>query len=139
MVTVVIDTNVLISALVGHGRPRRLVTNLLEEHELITSREMITELVDVLTRAKFIGINSRHVNRFLSILVRKAEVVRVREQVNVIAVDPGDNVVLSTACEGNADYIVSGDKHLLDLKEFRGVRIVTVKEMLELLARGQTT
>jgi len=112
-VTVVVDTNVLISALVGHGRPRRLLSKLLEEHGLTTSREMLTELVDVLTRTKFTGINSRHVNRFLSILIGKVKVVEVDEHLNVIVEDPDDNIVLGTACKGNAEYIVSGDRHLL--------------------------
>lgn len=138
MVTAVVHTNVLISALVGHGKPRRLVTKLIEEHELIISGEMMVEFVDVLTRAKFMEIKKRHVNRFLSILASKAEIVRVREHFNVIAEDPDDNIVLSTAYEGNANYVVSGDKHLLNLKEFRGIKIVTVKEMLELLDNQQT-
>lgn len=138
MATVVVDTNVLISALLGHGKPRRLVTHLLEEHGLITSREMMTELIDVLTRVKFSGIKNRHLNRFLSILASKAKVVKVQEHLNVIAEDPDDNIILSTAHEGNANYVVSGDKHLLNLKEFRGIRIVTVKEMLELLDNSHT-
>lgn len=133
MVTVVVDTNVLISALMGHGKPRRLIIRLLEAHELTTSREMITELVEVLTRAKFKGIRKRDVNNFLSILVSKEKVVRVEEHLNVIAEDPDDNLVLGTACGGKANYVVSGDKHLLKLKQFRGIRIVSVREMLELL------
>jgi len=137
MVTVAVDTNVLISAFVGHGKPRRLVAKLLEERALVTSREILAELADVLARAKFVGIKSSQVSQFLSILVRKAIVVRVRQYLKVIAEDPDDNIVLSTAWEGKANYVVSGDKHLLNLKDFRGIRIVTVKEMLGLLHVGQ--
>lgn len=135
---VVDDTNVLISALIGHGKPRRLIINLVEDHELITSREMMTDLIEVLTRAKYPGIDSSHINKFLSILASKAEVVRVQEHLKVIAEDPDDDIVLSTARGGNANYVVSGDKHLLNLREFKGIRIVTVKEMLELLDSTQT-
>jgi putative PIN family toxin of toxin-antitoxin system len=138
MVTVAVDTNVLISALVGHGKPRRLVTKLLEEHALVTSREMLAELADVLARAKFVGIKSPQVSEFLLILVSKAVVVRVRQCLKVIVEDPDDNIVLSTAYEGKANYVVSGDKHLLNLKDFRGIRIVTVKEMLDLLHVGRS-
>jgi putative PIN family toxin of toxin-antitoxin system len=99
---------------------------------------MMTELVDALTRPKFIGIKSRHVNRFLSILVGKKEILRVQEHLNVIAEDPDDNIVLSTACQGNADFVVTEDKHLLNLKEFRSIRMITVKEMLELLDHSHT-
>ena len=134
---VVVDTNVLISAVMGHGKPRRLVTRLLKEHKVITSREMLAELVDVLDRAKFAKIKKRKVTKFLTILTNKAEIVSIQEDVDVIPEDPDDNIVLSTASEGNANYILSGDKHLLKLREFRGIRIVPVKEMLELLQKNQ--
>ena len=134
---VVVDTNVLISAVMGHGKPRRLVTRLLKEHKVITSREMLAELVDVLDRAKFAKIKKRKVTKFLTILTNKAEIVSIQEDVDVIPEDPDDNIVLSTASEGNANYILSGDKHLLNLREFRGIRIVPVKEMLELLQKNQ--
>ena len=133
---VVVDTNVLISAVVGHGKPRRLVTRLLKEHKVITSREMLAELVDVLDRAKFAKVKKRKVTKFLTILTNKAEIVSIQEDVDVIPEDPDDNIVLSTASEGNANYILSGDKHLLNLREFRGIRIVPVKEMLELLQKN---
>jgi len=136
-VIVVVDTNVLISAVMGHGKPRRLVTRLLKEHKVITSREMLAELVDVLDRAKFAKIKKRKVTKFLTILTNKAEIVSIQEDVDVIPEDPDDNIVLSTASEGNANYILSGDKHLLKLREFRGIRIVPVKEMLELLQKNQ--
>jgi len=133
LVKVVVDTNVLISALVGHGKPRRLITLLLEAHELIVSKEMTTELIEVLRRAKFRKIKNRHVDNFLSILVGRAKLVRVEGRLNVIVEDPDDNLVLGTACGGRANYLVSGDKHLLMLKQFRSIRIVSVREMLELL------
>jgi putative PIN family toxin of toxin-antitoxin system len=54
MVRVVIDTNILVSAFIVGGKPRRLVLKLLEEHTVILSRQMLAELADVLTRDKFI-------------------------------------------------------------------------------------
>ena len=51
----------------------------------------------------------------------------------VVPEDPDDDLVLATAEAGDADYIVTGDRHLLSLKEFRGTRIVGVSEMLVLL------
>jgi len=135
MVTLVIDTNVLISALVGHGKTKVLVTKLLAEHVTVTSREMLAELADVLSRVKFSEIKKIQVNAFLSILVSKSVLVKTRRHIRVIAEDPDDDVVLNTALSGKADYIVTGDKHLLNLKEFRGIGIVTVKEMIELLRK----
>jgi len=58
--------------------------------------------------------------------------VTPRRMVSVIGEDPDDDIVLSTALEGKASHLVTGDRHLLELARFRGVRIVTPKEMLEL-------
>jgi len=135
MVTVVIDTNVLISALVGHGKPKVLVTKLLAEHATVTSTEMLAELADVLSRVKFSKIKNTQVNAFLSILASNSVLVKASQHIRVIAEDPDDDVVLNTALSGKADYIVTGDKHLLNLKEFKGIGIVTVKEMIEFLRR----
>ncbi len=133
MVTVVLDTNVLISALIGHGKPRSLVLRLLEEETVVSSMEMLAELADVLSRGKFTEVKSLQVNSFLSTFARKAVIVTLKRRFKIVEEDPDDDIVLSTAYAGVARYIVSGDKHLLKLKEFRGIEIVTVKEMLELL------
>ena len=127
------DTNVLISALVGHGKPRRLLTELLERHEIVSSPQMLAEFVEVMSREKFAEVGRSRLASFLSILVRRTTIVSVKHTRRVIAQDPEDDMVLSTALKGNASYIVSGDGHLLDLKRFKGVKIVTVDEMLETL------
>ncbi len=87
-----------------------------------------------MSRKKLADVSRSQVNSFLSILLRRAAIVSVKHVLKVIAEDPEDDMVLTTALEGNASYIVSGDDHLLDLKRFKGVRIVTVEEML-LIAR----
>jgi putative PIN family toxin of toxin-antitoxin system len=137
MVTVVLDTNVLISALVGHGKPRRLVLRLLEKETAVSSMEMLAELADVLSRGKFTDVKSSQVNSFLSKLAKRIVVVTLKRRFKIVEEDPDDDIVLSTAYEGHARYIISGDKHLLRLKEFRGIKIVTVREMHELLQDGQ--
>jgi putative PIN family toxin of toxin-antitoxin system len=133
LVTVVIDTNVLISALVGHGKPRQLVLELLSEHTVVSSRDMLVELADVLTRAKFAEIEDAQINSLLTILARKTVFVGIERPLKVVAEDPDDDAVLATAREGKARYVVSGDKHLLRMKEFKGIEIVSVKRMLEVL------
>ena len=127
------DNNVLISALVGHGKPRRLLTELLERHQIVSSAQMLAEFVEVMSRDKFAEVGRSGLASFLSILVRRTTIVSVKHTRRVIAQDPEDDMVLSTALKGNASCIVSGDEHLLDLKRFKGVKIVTVDEMLETL------
>ena len=133
MVAVVIDTNVLVSALVGRGKPRRLVTKLLEEHMVVSSTAMLAELADVISRDKFREVKSWEAGRFMSILAGRSVLVTIRQPLKIVADDPDDDMVLNTAHEGRADYIVSGDRHLLKLREFRRIKIVTVKQMLEMI------
>jgi predicted nucleic acid-binding protein len=60
-------------------------------------------------------------------------VTSVSGNLKVILKDPDDNIVLLTAVNGKADYIISGDKHLLTLRKFEGIEIVTISQMLEIL------
>jgi putative PIN family toxin of toxin-antitoxin system len=129
---VVLDTNVLVSALVGHGKPRRLLFKLIEEHEIISSKQMLAELEGVLSRDRF-KFTRRQIEEFLVILFRGSTMVTVAEPPEAITEDPDDDMVLATASEGQAEYIVSGDRHLLKLGEYQGIKIAAVKEMLELL------
>ena len=129
---VVLDTNVLISALISHGKPRRLLIRLFREHEPVSSRQMLAELEDVLSRSKF-GLTRSRVDEFLGILVKRFIVSEVEEIPELISEDPDDDVVLATALAGGADYIVTGDGHLLGLREYQGIRIVRVGETLKAL------
>ena len=100
---------------------------------MITSPQLLAELVDVLSRERFPETDEQQAKSFLSIISRKAMVVTIRRSFKAVPEDPDDDVVLSTAFDGKASYVVSGDRHLLNLGRFRGIRIVTVNEMLELL------
>lgn len=132
MVRVVVDTNVLVSALIGYGKPRRLVLKLLGKHTVILSREMLAELAELLARDKFMIKNSQF-DRFLSGLVRKSKIVTKSSHFKMISEDPYDDIVLNTAYSGKANYIVTGDKHLLALRKFKGIEIVKVTYILEIL------
>src|SRR5712664_4041190 len=96
MTRVVIDTNVLVSATIGHGKPRRLLRGVLRRHSAISSKEMIAEVADVLPREKF-SLTAGQIARFLSIYVRRSEIVDLKRRVEVVNEDPDDDVVLGTA------------------------------------------
>ncbi len=70
---------------------------------------------------------------FLKIIDTFAEITKVNSRFKAVTEDPEDDVILRTAFDGKADCIVSGDKHLLSMVTFRGIKILTVNEMLELL------
>jgi putative PIN family toxin of toxin-antitoxin system len=87
-----------------------------------------------MSREKF----SRYVNEedlkvFLQALYETALSVKTKSRFKIVKEDPEDDMVLRTAYDSKADYIVSGDKHLLSLREFKGIRIVSVNEMLKIL------
>lgn len=109
-----------------------LVQALLDKPTVVLSSQMLAELVDVLSRDKFTIANAQ-IDLFISLLLGKSTVTSVSGNLDVISEDPDDNVVLLTAVNGKADYIVSGDKHLLALRKFEGIVIVTVSQMLEIL------
>lgn len=134
MARVVVDTNVLISALINNGKSRKLVFKLLEEHTVILSSQMLAELADVICREKF-SVASSQVDRFVSILVKKAIMVSVRSSPKVTLEDPDDDVVLTTALCGKAEYIVSGDKHLLKIACYKKTQIVSLNQIIQIIAK----
>ena len=93
---------------------------------------MLAELADVLAREKF-SLTPGQIARFLTIYTRRCEVVDLDRRVDAVDADPDDNVVLDTAVNGRAAFIVTGDKHLLELVEFEGIRIITVDAALKIL------
>ena len=132
---VVFDTNILISGIGWAGRERKLLLLALsEEYELVMSDKILKELVGVLQRKKFSHLDKKKIFRFIDIFTRVCTVVVPEKHHTVIKEDPDDDMVLDCALDVKAEYIVTGDHHLLDLKEFKGVRIVdsaTFEKILE--------
>ena len=93
---------------------------------------MLAEFADVAARDKF-HVTGLQVERLLSIMVKMAKIVPDNVLFKEVASDPDDDVVLNAAHKGKADYIVTGDKHLLTLNNFKKTKIVTVNQMLEIL------
>jgi uncharacterized protein len=136
MVRVVLDTNVLVSAFIDDGKPRKLVLELLDKHTVVLSRQMLAELADVISRDKF-NVTGSQVNQFISTLVRMSKMVKDNVQYKVVLEDPDDDVVINTAYAGKAEFIVTGDKHLLVLGHFKKTKIVTVNQLQDILTQRQ--
>lgn len=131
---VVFDTNVLISALIKIGKPKKLLNEIAERKALIISKEILDEFVNVAQEDKIRKyVDEEDVAVFLGFLKSFARVVKVSSKFSVVKEDPGDDVILRTAHDAKAKFIVSGDKHLLSLGKFRGMRILTIDEMLYLI------
>lgn len=133
MPRIVLDTNVLISSLIKRGKSRELTNKIAKNRlTLVLSQEILSEFIEVMDRDKFRKYATKsEVKKFTSFLLQTAEVVKIKSNFRVVKEDPKDDVVLNTAFDGRAEYIASGDEHLLKLKRFKGVKILSVAEMLE--------
>lgn len=123
---IVLDTNIIVSAIIYGGKPRvvhELVLN--KEHLGCTSVILLAELSDVL-RKKF-RFTKREIDAILHQVRKYYEVVLPSESIDVLK-DIPDNRVLEAAVEGECDVIVTGDKELRALSKYRTVRIVTPDE-----------
>jgi len=132
---VVLDTNVLISSLLKAKSKARGIYRLVlrGEIELCTSAYLMNELSRVLKYPKF-GFEKLQKEVFLKNLTRVATIlVNPGLRIDLIKEDPPDNKFLECAVEAKADYLISGDnKHLLPLKNFQGIKIISPSEFLEL-------
>lgn len=129
---VVLDSNVFISALLFGGKPR-IIFNLAisGKIELIISESILEEIFEVLLRPKFM-LTKSFVKEFTRELEEIAELVEPKRKVKVVKTDPDDDMIIECAIEGKVDYIISGNKDLLDIKSFEGIIILTPLDFLNL-------
>jgi putative PIN family toxin of toxin-antitoxin system len=126
-VRLVFDTNVLVAAtLSSRGRCGELVEYCSLEHELISSDALIAELHDKLLR-KFRFPPERAAER-VAVFVAHSRIVMPRPLPSPVCRDPDDDIVLATAVAGTCACIVTGDKDLLVLREYAGIRIISPRE-----------
>lgn len=130
---VVIDTNIIISGIGWNGNPRRVLEKALnQEIEWLISTELFLELAEAMNYPK-LGFSESEKEGIQSIIPAIATFVSISEKIT-LARDPKDDKVLECAINGQAEYIITGDKDLLELKSVKGIRILTAKEFLELIA-----
>ncbi len=133
----VLDTNIIVSALLWFGSPRKLLELFLSVDILLfTSQPILKELRDVLSRPKlrrqisrqYLGVDQL-IERYslLAIMVEPQPVPRT-------APDPDDDIILATAIAAKADYLITGDKPLLSLRSHAGFKIVTVAHFLAIFS-----
>lgn len=130
MKRIVVDTNVTISAFFWSGHPRTIY-DLIRERKtiMLISSDMEQELIRVLGYSKF-GLSPKEILPFIKSLRSNGEYVKTSSKVSLITADLTDNILLDCAVDGRADYIVSGDKHLLGLGIYKGVQILKAKDFL---------
>lgn len=125
---VLVDTNVLISALVYGGKPQDLFELVIIRRITgITSLVLLVELVETLTR-KF-NFSSEKVYQIEKKIRKSFKFVRPTKTLDVVR-DEDDNRVLEAAVEGDCDFIITGDRDLLELSKYKKIKIVTPAQFL---------
>jgi putative PIN family toxin of toxin-antitoxin system len=129
-VRVVFDTNILVSALVfPGGQGETALQRIIDERDqLVLSKPILDELLGILAR-KF-ARDAEELARVAVFLSTLATFVNPRRRLRAVADDP-DNRVLECAVTGHAEAIVTGDRALLALGDFRGVRLLSLREFLD--------
>jgi uncharacterized protein len=128
-VKVVFDSNIFVSSLVIPGsQAEKAILKIIEaNHSLLISKEIINEVLTVLAR-KF-SRDREAISRTAVYLSDLAIMVRTTRRIRVLKDEP-DNRILECAVAGGADLIVTGDKAMLRLKQFEGIKILSLKEFL---------
>jgi len=129
---IIIDNNVLISGLGWKGTPRIILEQVIEgKYILIISIQQIEELSRVLRYPKF-KLSNRQREKYINLIQKISLCVYTKTKIQVIKEDPSDNMFLELAHETGADYIITGDIHLLKLKKYNRTDIITPKEFLNI-------
>ena len=137
MIKVVLDANQFISALLRpKGKPAKILESIRERKiRLLISGPIEEEIIRVLLYPrlqKAHRLSETEIREKMKKMTRFAETVHPKITVRAIPDDPTDNKYLECAVEGRADFIISGDRHLTDLKEFQGIKIVLPAVFLEM-------
>ena len=135
MIRAVVDANILVSALISpYSYPREIARCWRRgQFVLVTSREIVEEIDRVLhlprIQVKY-HLAESDIQVFLLTLIHRGNCVSGELALKGIAPDPGDDKVISCAVEGEADFIVTGDKSLQQLKEYRGIKIINAEQFI---------
>ncbi|MBC2715778.1 MAG: putative toxin-antitoxin system toxin component, PIN family [Desulfobacteraceae bacterium] len=132
---IVVDANLFASGLIKPNSNPGKILDLIKHNqlELILSPSVIREIKRILLYPrlqKYHRKTAQEIDAYFEDVLMFAWIVEGKEAVNVISDDPSDNKYLACAYEGEADYIVSGDHHLLDIEAYKGIKILNAKSFL---------
>jgi len=140
MIRAVLDVNTLASAALNEQGLPALVSNLAfaGAFELVVSNHIIEKLAEVFGRPYFVrNVPEHERERILAALTKDLLLIEPDDTVRGVAPDLEDDLVLGTSVAANADFLVTGDKGLIAIGEYRGVRIITAGSFLEALAEAE--
>ena len=132
---VLVDTNIIVSAIVYGGKPRKVLDGVWQdEYEGIISEILLAELHEVIyKRFPFYKYELRQIEERIK---EDFRMVKPRKSI-ILLRDKDDDRVLEAATTGECDFIVTGDKDLLDIKAYKGIKIVTPTDFLAISGVGE--
>jgi len=142
MVKVVLDTNIIISGIISSKSYLRKILNLWHNKKisLVLTKGIIKEILQVLKRPKIKGkyqLSDKKIYKIKKSLTKDSIIVSPKKQIRIVIEYPDDDKFISCAIASKAKYIISGDKHLLDLKKYKNIKIVNAKDFLTYYGKGR--
>jgi len=132
---ITVDTNVLISATFWKGNSFRIIEKVEnKELDLVLSKDIIKEFIDVLNYEEIqdkIKDKNLEMQKTVEDILSISIIIEPQQKFDIIKDDVKDNIIVECAFEGKSDYIITNDKHLLKLKEFRNIKIINPEEFLK--------
>ena len=131
-IKVVLDTNIIISAILFGGKPRQILQWIIQgKINAFISPAMLTDFKEVLVRPKFCLTNEE-----CYAIIKEIEdlffLVFPKRRITLIKDDPDDNAILECAFTADVEYIISGDHHLLNFDSFEGVKIIPLAKFFQI-------
>lgn len=134
---VVLDTNIFISAVFWEGKPYKIVNKAINQEIIVfISQDIIKEIRKVLVRDFMLG--KQEISNIIDAVAYFTHFIEPKEKINAVKEDPDDNRIIECALACSAQFIVSSDKHLLNLKKFKNITIVLPEEFLRVLKTSHT-
>jgi len=131
---IVMDTNIFISAFYWGGNPQKIIDRIIEGlDELYISNEILNEIASVMTRSKF-KTSPEIIERYIKTIEKIGKKVFITGKIKGICRDKDDDSIIECAALCGADYLITGDDDLLILKIYQDIKIITVKDYINLIA-----
>jgi putative PIN family toxin of toxin-antitoxin system len=136
---IVVDANIFVSSYFWGGNPRKVFERIITElDELYISQEILDEIKDVISRPKF-HADMNEIKLYIDSIEEVATKIKVKEKIKIVSRDKNDDKYIKCAISGDVNYIISGDIHLLEIKEYENIKIIKAKEYLDIVSGANGT
>ena len=134
---IVLDTNVWLSGIFWDGEASKILEKAeKKEIQIIISEDILSEIIKILNKEskfqKYILNLRLSIEDLLRTILSVSTLIETKTKLDIIKADPKDNIILESALEGKVEYVISYDNHLLNMIEFRRIKIINPGEFLKL-------